>query len=186
MAQRVLVTAGASGIGKEIARTFVANGARVCVCDINPEALQQAAQEIAGLETVICDVSQRADIERMVATAVNLLGGLDVLVNNAGIAGPTAPVEEVDPDQWEAVLRVDVLGTFHVTRLCIPHLKQSPAGSIVVMSSVGGRFGYSNRSAYCVAKMGLIRLCQDALSGTGRGQYPVQCHRAGSRGRGPH
>jgi NAD(P)-dependent dehydrogenase (short-subunit alcohol dehydrogenase family) len=92
----------------------------------------------------------------MVAASVEALGGLDVLVNNAGIAGPTAPVEEADPEQWEAVMIVDVIGTFHVTRLSIPHLKRSAAGSIVVMSSVGGRFGYPNRSAYCTAKMGLI------------------------------
>ena len=92
----------------------------------------------------------------MVATSAKALGGLDVLVNNAGIAGQTAPVEESDPDQWEAVMKVDVLGTFNVTRHSIPHLKKSPAGSIVIMSSLGGRFGYPNRSAYCTAKMGLI------------------------------
>jgi NAD(P)-dependent dehydrogenase (short-subunit alcohol dehydrogenase family) len=91
-----------------------------------------------------------------VAASVEALGGLDVLVNNAGIAGPTAPMEEADPDLWEAVINVDVIGTFHVTRLAIPHLKKSAAGSIVVMSSLGGRFGYPNRSAYCTAKMGLI------------------------------
>ena len=92
----------------------------------------------------------------MVAASVEALGGLDVLVNNAGISGPTAPVEVADPDQWEAVMTVDVIGTFHVTRLSIAHLKKSAAGSIVVMSSLGGRFGYPNRSAYCAAKMGLI------------------------------
>jgi NAD(P)-dependent dehydrogenase (short-subunit alcohol dehydrogenase family) len=156
MAQRVLITAGASGIGKEVARAFAANGATVCVCDIDEKALAVAAREISGLRTLVCDVSKRADIEKMVASAVDGLGGLDVLVNNAGIAGPTAPMEAADPDQWEAVMKVDVIGTFHVTRLAIPHLKKSPAGSIVVMSSVGGRFGYPNRSAYCTAKMGLI------------------------------
>lgn len=156
MAQRVLITAGASGIGKEIARAYAANGAKVCVCDIDAKALDTAAKDIPGLKTIVCDVSKRDDIERMVAASVEALGGLDVLVNNAGIAGPTAPVEDSDPDQWEAVMTVDVIGTFHVTRHCIPHLKKSASGSIVVMSSVGGRFGYPNRSAYCTAKMGLI------------------------------
>jgi NAD(P)-dependent dehydrogenase (short-subunit alcohol dehydrogenase family) len=156
MTQRVLVTAGASGIGREIASAFAAIGAHVCVCDIDAKALDKAARDIPGLKTVVCDVSKRDDIERMVAASVQALGGLDVLVNNAGIAGQTAPVEDADPDQWEAVMRVDVIGTFHVTRLCIPHLKRSAAGTIVVMSSLGGRFGYPNRSAYCTAKMGLI------------------------------
>ena len=156
MGQRVLITAGANGIGKEVARSFAANGAAVCICEIDAQALETAAKDIPGLKTIICDVSKREDIERMVASAAETLGGLDVLVNNAGISGPTAPVETVDPDKWEAVMSVDVIGTFHVTRLSIPHLKKSAAGSIVVMSSLGGRFGYPNRSAYCTAKMGLI------------------------------
>ena len=88
--------------------------------------------------------------------AVEELGGLDVLVNNAGISGPTAPVEEVGPDKWEAVMAIDLTGTFNVTRLAIPHLKKSAGGSIIIMSSLGGRFGYPNRSPYNVAKAGLI------------------------------
>ena len=71
--------------------------AKVCVCDINAKALDTAAQELSGLKTIVCDVSKRGEIEHMVAAAVEALGGLDVLVNNAGIAGPTAPVEEADP-----------------------------------------------------------------------------------------
>jgi NAD(P)-dependent dehydrogenase (short-subunit alcohol dehydrogenase family) len=110
----------------------------------------------------------------MVGESVVALGGLDVLVNNAGIAGQTAPVEESDPDQWEAVMRVDVIGTFHVTRLCIPHLKKSAAGSIIVMSSVGGRFGYPNRSAYCTAKMGLIGFAKTLSRELG--QYNIRCN----------
>jgi NAD(P)-dependent dehydrogenase (short-subunit alcohol dehydrogenase family) len=109
MAQRVLITAGASGIGKEIAIAYAAIGAKVCVCDINASALDAAAKDIPGLKTVACDVSKRDDIERMVAASVETLGGLDVLVNNAGISGQTAPVEDADPDQWEAVMTVDVI-----------------------------------------------------------------------------
>lgn len=160
MVQRVLITAGASGIGKEVAGAYAAIGARVCVCDINEQALNAAAKDIAGLKTLVCDVSKREDVEHMVAAAVEALGGLDVLVNNAGIAGQTASVEDSDPDQWAAVMAVDVIGTFNVTRCSIPHLKRSTAGSIVMMSSLGGRFGYPNRSAYCVAKMGLIGLAK--------------------------
>ncbi len=174
MTQRVLVTAGAGGIGKEIARAFVANGATVCVCDINAQALAAAAKEIPGLLTWVCDVSKRQDVERMVTSAVEGLGGLDVLVNNAGIAGPTAPVETADPDQWEAVMAVDVIGTFHVTRFAIPHLRKSAAGSIVVMSSLGGRFGYPNRSAYCTAKMGMIGFAKTLSRELG--QYNIRCN----------
>ena len=174
MVQRVLITAGAAGIGKEIARAFAANGATVCVCDIDAKALDTVAKDIPGLKTIICDVSKRQDIERMVASAVEALGGLDVLVNNAGISGPTAPVEDADPDQWEAVMKVDVIGTFHVTRLSIPHLKKSAAGSIIVMSSLGGRFGYPNRSAYCTAKMGLIGFAKTLSRELG--QHNIRCN----------
>src|SRR4051794_3771029 len=78
------------------------------------------------------------------------------LVNNAGISGPTAPIEEMDPDAWEKVLQVNLTGTFNVTRLSIPHLKHSRAGLIINMSSVAGRFGYPNRSPYSTSKWGLI------------------------------
>src|SRR5256885_6816913 len=158
--ERVLVTAGAAGIGREIARAFAANGAKVFVCDIDVKMLDALAQEIKGLVTNVCDVSKRADIERMMAAAVSALGGLDVLVNNAGISGPTAPVEQMDPDQWEKVMQVDLTGTFNVTRLAIPHLKKSSAGVIINMSSVAGRFGYANRSPYCTAKWGIIGFTQ--------------------------
>jgi NAD(P)-dependent dehydrogenase (short-subunit alcohol dehydrogenase family) len=154
MAQRVLVTAGASGIGREIVRAFAANGASVFVCDIDAKALDVLAGEISNLKIGVCDVSKRADIERMVIECVQALGGLDVLVNNAGIAGPTASVENMDPDEWEKVMQVDLTGTFNVTRLAIPHLKKSQAGVIINMSSVAGRFGYAYRSPYCTAKWG--------------------------------
>jgi NAD(P)-dependent dehydrogenase (short-subunit alcohol dehydrogenase family) len=156
MAQRVLVTAGASGIGREIARAFAAAGAKLFVCDIDAKALEALKAELPGLGTTVCDVSRRGDIERMVPEAVAALGGLDVLVNNAGIAGPTAPVEAMDPAEWDKVVAVNLTGTFDVTRLAIPHLKQSPAGVIIIMSSVAGRFGYPNRSPYAATKWALV------------------------------
>ena len=84
------------------------------------------------------------------------VGGLDVLVNNAGIAGPTAPVEEVSPAEWERVMHVNLGATFNVTRLAIPHLRQSSAGCIINMSSAAGRLGYPQRSAYATSKWGVI------------------------------
>jgi NAD(P)-dependent dehydrogenase (short-subunit alcohol dehydrogenase family) len=156
MTQRVLVTAGAAGIGREIVRAFAAHGAKVFVCDLDVKGLDNLAQEIPGLSTMVCDLSKRADIEAMVPFGVRALGGLDVLVNNAGVAGPTAPVEEMDPDAWEEVVQLNLTGTFNVTRLAIPHLKKSPSGVIIIMSSMAGRFGYPNRSPYAATKWGLI------------------------------
>jgi NAD(P)-dependent dehydrogenase (short-subunit alcohol dehydrogenase family) len=156
MSQRVLVTAGAGGIGLAIARAFVATGAQVFVADIDQPALASLAKESPNLHCSVCDLSERGQIERMVPEAIAALGGLDVLVNNAGIGGPTSPVADFDPEAWEAVMRVNLGCTFNVTRLAIPHLKQSKSASIIVMSSAAGRFGYANRSAYSTSKWGLI------------------------------
>jgi NAD(P)-dependent dehydrogenase (short-subunit alcohol dehydrogenase family) len=156
MSQRVLVTAGASGIGREFVRAFAAKGAGVFVSDIDSKALDTLAREVEGLVTGICDNSKRSDIEAMVPAAAEALGGLDVLINNAGIAGPTAPVEETDPDEWETVINVNLTGTFNVTRLAIPYLKKSASPSIIIMSSAAGRFGFPNRISYSASKWGLI------------------------------
>src|SRR5260370_2744660 len=156
MAEKGLIRGAAAGIGLEIARAFAEAGSTVFITDIHQQTIDAATIEIPGLLATLCNNGNRSDIERMVPEAVAELGGLDVLVNNAGIAGPTAPVEEMDPDKWEEVMAVDLVGTFNVTRLAIPHLKKSSAGSIITMSSLGGRFGYPNRSPYNVAKAGLI------------------------------
>jgi NAD(P)-dependent dehydrogenase (short-subunit alcohol dehydrogenase family) len=154
MAQRVLVTAGASGIGREIARAFKAQGAHVFVCDIDEAALVAASRE--GLLTARCDMAQRAEIERVVPAAVDALSGLDVLVNNAGVAGLTLPVEQMPPDSWDKVIAVNLTGMFDVTRLAIPHLKRSAAGVVINLSSIAGRHGFANRSPYAASKWGVI------------------------------
>jgi NAD(P)-dependent dehydrogenase (short-subunit alcohol dehydrogenase family) len=151
-----MITAGASGIGREVARAFAATGAAIFICDIDAAGLSAIRNEMPDVKTGLCDMSKRRDIEAMVQAGAAALGGIDVLVNNAGISGPTAAVEDLDPDAWEAVMQVNLTGTFNVTRLAIPYLKQSAAGVIINMSSLAGRFGYPNRSPYCVSKWGLI------------------------------
>jgi NAD(P)-dependent dehydrogenase (short-subunit alcohol dehydrogenase family) len=158
--RRVVVTAGAAGIGLATAKAFAANGDRVHICDINARALEQVTEADPMTTGTVCDVSDRRSVEAFVEAAVHALGGIDVLVNNAGIAGPTSPLEELDPDQWEAVLAVNLTGTFNVTRLSIPFLKKSDAGAILIMTSVGGRYGYPNRSPYATTKRGLIGLTE--------------------------
>jgi NAD(P)-dependent dehydrogenase (short-subunit alcohol dehydrogenase family) len=155
--QRVLVTGGAGGIGLAITRAFVALGARVHVADPDADALtavtSSAPDQITGS---VCDITDTTAVADAFDDLTRAVGGLDVLVNNAGIAGPTAPVDAYDRDEWDAVLAVNLSGTFDVTRRAIPLLKQSPAGSIIVMSSLAGRFGYPNRVAYATTKWGLV------------------------------
>ncbi|MEB3022616.1 MULTISPECIES: SDR family oxidoreductase [Mycolicibacter] len=154
--RRVVVTAAASGIGLAIAKDFAAQGDRVHICDISAEVLQRVIDDDALITGTVCDVSNRSSVEAFIVDAVEKLGGIDVLVNNAGVSGPTVSVEQMDPDDWDAVIAVNLTGTFNVTRLAIPFLKQSDAGVILIMSSLGGRFGYPDRSPYATTKRGLI------------------------------
>ncbi|MGE5386145.1 MAG: SDR family oxidoreductase [Betaproteobacteria bacterium] len=156
MTQRVLVTAGAGGIGLSIAKAFAAEGARVHIADVNAEAVAAITQQNAAISGSVGDVSKPEDLDALFRELQARLGGLDVLVNNAGIAGATAPVVEYPLDTWNAVVGINLTGTFMVTQRAIPLLKESPAAAIIVMSSLAGRFGYANRVAYSTTKWGLV------------------------------
>src|SRR5204862_3357558 len=114
---RVLVTAGAGGIGLEIARAFVAEGARVHVCDVDAKALRALATTDPKITRSKADVSERKQVSRLFKEALTALSGLDVLVNNAGIAGPTGKVDENAPEDWDRTLAIDITGQFNCTRL---------------------------------------------------------------------
>ena len=154
--QRVLVTGGAGGIGLAVTRAFVDDGARVHLADPDAAALAAVTESTEAVTGSACDITDPAAVTAMMDDLLVALGGLDVLVNNAGIAGPTAPVHEYAPDAWDAVVAVNLTGTFNVTRRAIPLLQQSRAASIIVMSSLAGRFGYPNRVAYATTKWGLV------------------------------
>jgi NAD(P)-dependent dehydrogenase (short-subunit alcohol dehydrogenase family) len=128
----------------------------VAVLDIDADALSKLQVELPAVIAARCDLGDLAQIESAVPRAIEALGGLDVLVNNGGIAGQTAPVEQVSPAEWDRVMRVNLGGTFNVTRLAIPHLRKSTAGSIINMSSAAGRLGYPQRSAYATSKWGIV------------------------------
>ncbi len=153
---RVLVTAGANGIGLAIARAFVSEGARVHVCDVDDAALTALQRSDPALTSSRCDVSDRSAVETLFKDAQRALGGLDVLVNNAGIAGPTAKVEEMHPEDWDRCVNICLTGQFNCTRLAVPLLRQSTNASIVNISSAAGRLGFAMRTPYAAAKWGVI------------------------------
>src|SRR3954466_7155185 len=153
---RVLVTAGANGIGLEIARAFVREGARVHVSDIDRAALDGLAASDPALTHSTGDVADRADVASFFEEALQALGGLDVLVNNAGIAGPTGRVEEISPEDWDRCLEICLTGQFNCARLAVPHLKQSRNASIINLSSAAGRFGFALRTPYAAAKWAVV------------------------------
>ena len=153
---RVLVTAGAAGIGLSIAKTFADAGASVFVCDIDRDALQTLRSTQPNIGTSYADVSRPHDVAALFDEAVAFLGGLDVLVNNAGIAGPTAKVEEISTDDWDKTIAVDLNSMFYCTRLAVPLLKSAGGGSIINLSSVAGRLGFPLRTPYSAAKWGVV------------------------------
>src|SRR5262245_33371568 len=142
---RVLVTAGAGGIGLEIARAFLREGAAVHVCDIDRDALASLKRTDPKLSSSQADVADRADVKRLLDEALAALGGLDVLVNNAGIAGPTGRVEEINPEDWDRTLQVCITGQYNCARLAIPHLRKSANPSIVNLSSAAGKLRSEER-----------------------------------------
>jgi NAD(P)-dependent dehydrogenase (short-subunit alcohol dehydrogenase family) len=153
---RVLVTAGANGIGRATARAFAAEGAKVHICDVDRAALAEMAQSDPEMTQSVCDVSDRAAVGRLMDETLTALGGLDCLVNNAGIAGPTGRVDEIDPADWDSCVAIDLTGQFNCTRLAVQHLKQSKNASIINLSSQAGKHGFPLRSPYAAAKWGVI------------------------------
>ena len=153
---RVLVTAGANGIGLATARSFVAEGARVHVCDVDKERLAAMAKSDPTITRSVCDVADRKQVAKLFKDALKVLGGLDVLVNNAGIAGPTGRVDEISPEDWDRTIAVDITGQFNCTRLAVPHLRKSRNASIVNLSSAAGRLGFPLRTPYSAAKWGVV------------------------------
>ncbi|MEQ8666268.1 MAG: SDR family oxidoreductase [Rhodospirillales bacterium] len=154
--KRVVVTAGAAGIGRTVAKAFVDAGARVHVCDVDSAAIEAFRADLPSAVANVADVTDEAAVAKFFGTVGDGLGGLDILVNNAGIAGPAAPVEAMDYAGWQACLDINLGGTFLATRSAIPLLRAAGGGSIVNMSSTAGLFGFPNRSPYCVAKWGVI------------------------------
>lgn len=153
---RVLVTAGAAGIGRKVVEAFLREGANVYTCDIDRSALDELSKAHPEAGHSVCDVSDREAVAKLFDDAIRKLGGLDCLINNAGIAGPTGPVHEIKPEDWDRCLEVCLTGQFNCTRLAVAHLKRSSNPSIINLSSAAGRFGFPNRSPYAAAKWGVV------------------------------
>ena len=156
--QRVLVTAGAGGIDRCIAETLTALGARVAVCDVSDDALAAVRPTVAA--AIRADVASETQVDALFAECAATLGGLDALINNAGIAGPTGGVDEISPEDWRRCIDICLTGQFLCARRAVPLLKAAGGGSIVGMSSAAGRFGYAFRTPYSAAKWGIIGFTQ--------------------------
>ena len=154
--QRALITGAGSGIGKVMAQHFEKAGARIWICDADTNNLEQSLKEKPDWNGTPCDVSDENQVDQLFKEMSESFGGLEILVNNAGIAGPTAPVEEIDPDEWRRSVGVNLNGAFYCTRLATPLLKNSPKASIINISSVAGRLGFARRLPYASTKWAMI------------------------------
>ena len=161
--KRALITGGARGLGLAIAQLFVERGARVAVADIDGPGAERAAQELGGDAVGLqCDVTKPAEVKAMIEAAVQALGGLDVLVNNAGIEIAKPMTEQTD-EEFAKTLDVNVNGTFYCMKYAVPALAESQ-GTVVNMASAAGLGGVPLLAAYCASKGAVIRLTQTAAT----------------------
>jgi 3-oxoacyl-[acyl-carrier protein] reductase len=151
-----IVTGGASGLGKEVARRIVAEGGRVVLWDLNAEALTQAREEVGAAHVVALNVAELAEVEAALAESKAVLGKVDILVCSAGITGATAPVHEYPVQSWLNVMSVNVDGLFYCNRSVVPLMLEQGYGRIVNVSSVAGKEGNPNASAYSASKAAVI------------------------------
>lgn len=161
--QVAIVTGGGDGIGRAIAKAFVREGGKVLISGRRPEKLEETRDQIvsdggdaAAVARVPGDVSIEKDVRLLVQTALERFGRIDILINNAGIIGPTAPVEQIKTEEWDEVQAINLRGPFLTCREVVPLMLKQDRGAIINIASVAGRIGYPTRSPYAASKWGLI------------------------------
>ena len=178
--KKVLITAGATGIGKATAIALLNAGAQVHVCDIDAEALAQLKQLHPLLLTSVTNVAEPDEVAKMfVQLQQEFLGQLDFLVNNAGVSGPAGPLESLDIDAWKATFDVNLHATFYVSKHAIPLIKLK-GGAIMNLSSTAGLYGYPMRSPCASAKWAIVGLSKTMAMALGPFNVRVNCICPGS------
>ena len=155
---RVFVSAGANGIGLSIVESFLTEGAEIATCDVDEASLNALAQKYPTIHTYLCDVSDSGAIQGVIHSAAARMGGIDCLVNNAGIAGPTAKIEDIDDAAWQSCLDICLNGQFYCVKAALRYLRESSNASIINLSSAAGKYGFALRTPYAAAKWGVIGL----------------------------
>ena len=154
-----VITGGAQGFGFDIARRFLNSGAKVIIWDNDPDTLKKSVKELnnTNLTSNVIDVSKFEEVENCTNEIVKN-SKIDILINNAGITGPTAPLWEYDLEKWKKVVDINLMGTFNCCRAIVPNMIKNNYGRIVNVASVAGKDGNANASAYSAGKAGAIGL----------------------------
>lgn len=174
-----IVTGGGGGIGRAISEAFAAEGATVIVAARTLSKLDETVEKIESgggrVKAIQTDISDEKQVQRMVAETLNDYGKVDILVNNSGIAGPTASVVDLKLQDWNEVLAINLTGSMLCAREVLKHMIPNRKGNIINIGSDGGRFGYPMRSPYCVSKWGIIGLTETLAIEVGEYNIRVNC-----------
>lgn len=171
---RVVVTAGASGIGLAIAQKFLHEGANVFICDIAAPALEKALSDNPGLQGSIANVGDPKSVEAFFDHSIDALGGIDVLVNNAGIGGPRANIEDIEYQDWDDSIRINLSGMFYCIKQVIPSMKQQGSGCIINIATSSAKTGLPQRLPYVASKVGVLGLSHNVARELG--PFNIRCN----------
>ena len=177
--QAVMVTGAGRSIGRAVAERFHAAGARVHICCVTDESLEDVLGANPGMSGSIADVGSAEAVARWFEEGLEALGGLDVLVNNAGISGPRAPVEEIEDDEWQRVIDVNLNGMFHCIKRAVPVMKAQGSGAIINISSASTRVGMPLRTSYITTKCAVDGMTMKPRARARPRRHPLQRHPAG-------
>jgi 2-dehydro-3-deoxy-L-rhamnonate dehydrogenase (NAD+) len=175
MPRVAIVTGGAGGLGAALVRRLAADGLAVAIADVDGAAAEALSAGVAGSMAVPVDVTSIESVGRMVEEVLERLGGVDVLVNNAGVVGPSAPVVEYPLDEWQRVVEVNLNGVFRVTRACLPHMLERGSGRVVNVASIAGKEGNPRLAAYSASKGGVIAFTKAVAKEVARTGVLVNC-----------
>jgi 3-oxoacyl-[acyl-carrier protein] reductase len=176
--RKAIVTGGASGLGFAIAKRLLQSGAEVALWDSKEEALDRAAAELSrdgDVRTLVVDVADQGVVRAACVRSVAELGCIDILINSAGIAGPAAPVVDYALSDWQAVLNVNLTGTFNCIQALLPHMMERDYGRVINIASVAGKDGNPNASAYSASKAGVMALTKSVAKEVAKTGIRINC-----------
>ena len=171
--KKAIVSAGGSGIGFSIVEEFIKQGVSISTCDINKNLIQELRSKYPQVHAEVVDVGDEQTVKEFCLNSIEFLGGLDCLVNNAGVAGPTLPIEEIDAQDWSHCLNVCLSSQFYFVKSCLKQLRKSYSASIVNLSSAAGKYGFALRTPYASAKWGVIGLTKSLSIELGKDKIRV-------------